>query len=375
MSIADLVKPHIRDLAPYEPGKPMEELERELGIRDSIKLASNENPLGPSPKAVEAMRAAAAEIHRYPDGASFKLRRKLAERLGVGEDQLVFGAGADEILELLAKTLIGPGDEVVHAWPSFAMYPIVVKGMGATGVPVPLTRDFVHDLDAMASAITPRTRLVMVCNPNNPTGTSVGSEVFARFVAALPPSVVLAVDEAYFEFVRRPDFPDVVSLLATRPGTIVLRTFSKVYGLAGIRIGYGIADRELASYLERARHPFNVNNLAEAAALAALDDVEHERRTLELNAAGIDYLTSELRRLGIETWPTDANFLLARTGAEVFDALLARGVIVRPMGGFGLTEHVRISIGLPEENERLVKALTEIRGGAGAATGAGEGRA
>jgi len=362
MSIADLVKPHIRDLAPYVPGKPTEELERELGISHSIKLASNENPLGPSPKAVEAIRAAAGEIHRYPDGASFALRSKLAARLGVAENQLVFGTGGDEILELIAKTLIGPGDEVVYAWPSFAMYPIVIKGMGATGVPVPLTEDLVHDLDAMAAAVTDRTRVVMVCNPNNPTGTSVGAAEFDRFVAALPDDVVLAVDEAYFEFVRRDDYPDVIALMGRRPGTLVLRTFSKIYGLAGIRIGYGICDAELASYLERARHPFNVNRLAEVAALAALDDDEHARRTIELNTAGLEYLAAELGRMGIKTWPSEANYILAETGAEVFEALLARGVIVRPMAGFGLTEHVRISVGLPEENERLIKTLAEIRG-------------
>jgi histidinol-phosphate aminotransferase len=336
MSLADRVKPYIRSLAPYVPGKPIEELERELGVRGSIKLASNENPLGPSPRAVEAMRRAAAEIHRYPDGASFALRAALSKKLGVAGDQLVF------------------------AWPSFAMYPIVVQGMGATGVPVPLTRDLVHDLDAMLAAIGPRTRVVMICNPNNPTGTSVGAEAFDRFVAALPPDVVLAVDEAYYEFVRRPDFPDAIALTARRPGTVILRTFSKIYGLAGIRIGYGICDRELASYLERARHPFNVNRLAEVAALAALEDDEHYRRTREINATGAVYLTNELARLGIETWPTDANFILARTGADVYDALLAQGVIVRPMKGFGLADHVRISIGLPEENERFIKALGGI---------------
>jgi histidinol-phosphate aminotransferase len=365
MSLADVVKPHIRGLAPYEPGKPIEELERELGIRGSIKLASNENPLGPSPKAVQAIRDMAGGIHRYPDGASFTLRAELARRLGVSPKQLVFGCGGDEILELLAKTVIGPGDEVVYAWPSFAMYPIVIQGMGATGVPVPLTPDFVHDLDAMAAAVTDRTRVVMVCNPNNPTGTSVGAEAFDRFVAALPSDVVLAVDEAYFEFVRRSDYPDVVSLLARRPGTLILRTFSKIYGLAGIRIGYAICDEELASYLERARHPFNVNRLAEVAALAALGDDEHARRTLEINETGAEYLTAELGKLGIQTWPTDANFILAKTGAGVFDALLRKGVIVRPMKGFGLNEHVRISIGLPEENERFVKCLAEIRSAGG----------
>jgi histidinol-phosphate aminotransferase len=361
MSLRDRVKEHIRDLAPYVPGKPIEELERELGVTRSIKLASNENPLGPSPKAVEAIRNAAGEIHRYPDGASFALRGKLAGRLGVDENQLVFGTGADEILELIAKTLISSGDEVIFGWPSFAMYPIVVKGMGGVGVPVPLNSNFVHDLDAMLEAVTPRTRIMMVCNPNNPTGTSVGAADFDRFVEALPEDIVLAVDEAYFEFVRREDFPDCLRLLRSRPGTIVLRTFSKVYGLAGMRIGYGIADAEFAGFLERARHPFNVNRLAEVAALAALDDTAHVERTLEVNASGIEYLSRELESLGIETWPTDANFILAQTGADVFDPLLERGVIVRPMRGFGLDEHVRVSIGLPEENERFIKALTEIR--------------
>ncbi len=365
MSLVDLIKPHIRDLAPYEPGKPIEELERELGITNSIKLASNENPLGPSPKAIEAIREAAGEIHRYPDGACFALRARLATQLGVAENQLTFGTGADEILELIAKTLTGPGDEVVYAWPSFAMYPIVIKGMGATAVPVPLNDDFVHDLDAMAAAVTPQTRALMLCNPNNPTGTSVGAGEFDRFVAALPEHVVLVVDEAYFEFVRRPDFPDVVSLLGQRPGTLVLRTFSKLHGLAGIRIGYGIADAELASYLERARHPFNVNRLAEVAALAALDDHEHARRTLETNRTGIEYLSAALGKMGIETWPTDANFMLAKTGADVFDPLLRLGVIVRPLAGFGLTEHIRVTIGLPEENERFIKALAELRSAGG----------
>jgi histidinol-phosphate aminotransferase len=346
----------------------MEELERELGISDSIKLASNENPLGPSPKAVEAMRKAADTIHRYPDGASFALRARLADRLGVAENQLVFGTGADEILELIAKTVIGPGDEVVYGWPSFAMYPIVVRGMGGTPVPVPLDDSFTYDLDAILEAVTPRTKVVMICNPNNPTGTSVGSAAFERFLGKLPNDVVLAVDEAYFEFVRRKDFPDVVSILGTRPGTIVLRTFSKVYGLAGIRIGYGIADAGFASYLERARHPFNVNKLAEVAALAALDDDEHARKTLKLNESGIEYLTAELGRLGIETWPTDANFLLAKTGAEVFEKLLQSGVIIRPMKGFGLPDHVRISIGTPSENERFIKALTALLETGGAAS-------
>jgi histidinol-phosphate aminotransferase len=361
VALEDLVNPNIRTLAPYEPGKPIEELERELGIHGSIKLASNESPLGPSPKAADAIRAAVDGLHRYPDGASFELREKLAGRLDVGGDQLVFGAGADEVLELLAKAFLSRGDEAVFAWPSFAMYPIVVQGMGATPVAVRLGADLVHDLPAMAAAVTQRTKIVFVCNPNNPTGTSVGAEAFDRFTRSLPENVLLAVDEAYFEFVRRPDFPDSLAWVRRRPGTIVLRTFSKIYGLAGIRVGYGVADSELAGYLQRARHPFNVNRLAEVAAVAALDDEEHAEKSRRVNDEGVRYLSAELAALGIEVWPTDANFVLARAGAGIHEALMREGVIVRPLGAFGLPEHIRISVGLPEENERLIKTLKRLR--------------
>ena len=367
MALENVVKPWIRELEPYKPGKPAEELDRELGTVGSVKLASNESPLGPSPRAVEAMRGALAGVHRYPDGASYSLRRKLALRLAVGVEQLVFGAGADEILELLAKVLLGPGDECVFAWPSFAMYPIVVQGMGARPVPVSLDAALVHDLDAMARAVNERTKLVFVCNPNNPTGTSVGSEAFDRFVAGLPAGIVLAIDEAYVDFARRADFPDSLAWVRRRPGTVALRTFSKAYGLAGLRVGFGVADPELAGYLQRARHPFNVSRLAEVAAEAALDDHEYKDRLLQLNADGIEYLTRELRALGFEVWPSDANFVLARPrrgGVDTFEGLLRQGVIVRPLAGFGMPEHVRITVGLPEENARLVKALQRIAGGA-----------
>ena len=361
MALVDLVNPHIRELSPYVPGKPIEELERELGISDSVKLASNENPLGPSPKALAALQASVGEVFRYPDGASFALREALARQLGVTPDQLVFGCGGDEILELLAKTLLRPGVEVVYGWPSFAMYPIVTRGMGATPVEVPLNEDFTYDLDAIIAAITDRTRMVVLCNPNNPTGTSYGAVEFDRFLDALPDDVVLLVDEAYYEYVRREDFPETVELTRTRPGTIVLRTFSKIYGLAGLRIGYGICDRELASYLERARHPFNVNRLAEIAALAALGDAEHVERTRALNDAGARYLTDALEGLGCRVWPTDANYLLVEIGPEYYEKLLRKGIIVRPMRGFGLDAHLRISIGTASENERLVKAIEQIR--------------
>ena len=357
MGIGSRVKPWVASLRPYEPGKPIETLERELGVSGAVKLASNENPLGPSPRALEAVRQALGSLHRYPDGACFRLRDKLAERLAVASGQLVFGCGADELLELVAKAFLGPGDECLFAWPSFAMYPIVTQGMGATPVAVPLDADLVHDLDAMARALTPRTRVAIVCNPNNPTGTSVGAAAFDRFAGRLPEDVVLLIDEAYVDFARRPDFPDGLAWVARRPGTLVVRTFSKIAGLAGIRVGFGVADPELAGYLERARHPFNVNLLAEAAALAALDDCEHLEQTRRVNAEGIAYLRRELGALGIETWPSEANFVLARPGPGVYDFLLREGVIVRPLGGFGLPDHVRITIGLPEENERLVKAL------------------
>ena len=363
MGLKEIIQPHILGLEPYQPGKPVEELERELGIEDCIKLASNESPIGPSPKALAAVREALDGVHRYPDGASFALRERLSSQFEVDPEQLVFGAGADEILELLAKVLLGPGDEAVFAWPSFAMYPIVVQGMGATSIRVPLTGDLDHDLPKMSAAVTSRTRLIFVCNPNNPTGTSVGAEAFDRFAESLPETVVLAIDEAYYEFVRRSDFPDSLEWIRRRPGTIALRTFSKIFGLAGLRIGYGIADPELAGYLQRARHPFNVSRLAETAALAALEDVEHAERARATNAEGTDYLRRELGALGVETWPTDANFLLAKAGADTAVRLLREGIIVRALGGFGMPDHIRISIGLPEENERLVKTLRRLREG------------
>jgi histidinol-phosphate aminotransferase len=365
MGIGARVKPWIAELEPYVPGKPIDELERELGISGVAKLASNENPLGPSPRALEAVRAALAQVHRYPDGTSYRLRTRLAERLAVAPGQLVFGCGADELLELVAKCFLGPGDECVFAWPSFAMYPIVTRGMGATPVRVPLDAAWVHDLDAMAAAVTPRTRVVMVCNPNNPTGTTVGAEAFDRFASRLPDDAVLVIDEAYVDFASRPDFPDALAWTARRPGTLALRTFSKIAGLAGLRVGYGVADLELARYLERARHPFNVNLLAEAAALAALDDDAHREHTRRTNTEGMAWLRRELGALGIETWPSEANFLLARPGPGAYEKLLREGVIVRPLAGFGLPEHVRITVGLPEENERLVKALRRVvEGGA-----------
>ncbi len=367
MALEKLVRPHILEIQPYQPGKPVEELERELGIEGAIKIASNENPHGPSPLAVAAMREALEDMHRYPDGAAFALREKLASRYGVDGEQLVFGCGADEVLELLAKSFLAPGDEVVYARPSFAMYPVVVKGMGASSVQIPLDEDLCHDLEAMAKAVTDRTKMVILCNPNNPTGTSFGARAFESFLDALSDDLILVVDEVYWDFARSDDFPDTLACLARRPGTISVRSFSKLYGLAGLRIGYGICDPELADILNRARHPFNVSRLAEVAALAALDDTEHVERTLRRNREGAERITAAFEALGMRVWPTDTNFLLVRTarpGPEVYDALLREGVIVRPLPGSGLENCVRVTIGTPDENERLIAAMTK-RIGAG----------
>ena len=369
MSLKDQANAHITDLKPYEPGRPIEEVERELGIRGAVKLASNENPLGPSPLAVKAVREAVTAVHRYPDGGCSDLRARLSSHLGIPANQLIFGSGADEILELAAKTFLSPGDEAVMPWPSFAMYPIVVTGMGGVPISVPLDASMGHDFPGLLSQVSEKTKLLFLCNPNNPTGTSFGADEFADFISALPDHVVLVIDEVYIEFARRPDFPDSLALIAKRPGTLVLRSFSKLYGLAGLRVGYGIGSAEMTDLLERARHPFNVNSLAEVGACAALDDQDHVRRTLEMNAEGVDYLTQELTKMGYEVFPTDTNFILVRMGEGFADLLLKKGVIVRPMGGFGLKEHVRISIGLPEENEKLIKALQEIRQTEGSGAG------
>jgi len=361
MSIRDLVRPHIRELQPYPPGKPIEELERELGIQKSVKLASNESPLGPSARVLEAIQRALPEVHRYPDGASHALRQALARHLSVTPEQLVFGTGADEILELVVKTFLAPGDEAVYPWPSFAMYPVVTLGMGGKPVPVPVAGpDFTLDVGALLAAVTPRTRIVFLANPNNPTGTSIGKRDFDALLEGLPGHVILVADEAYFEYARRPDFPDALARIPSQPGLLVMRTFSKAWGLAGLRVGYGVGQAELCGYLERARHPFNVNLLAQRAAEAALGDLAHVDRVRQLTHAGLRQLEAGFRELDLAYVPSDANFVLvdvARDARALYDALLRRGVITRPLAAFGLTQHLRVTAGLPEENERFLAAL------------------
>jgi histidinol-phosphate aminotransferase len=364
-SPAALANRWVRELTPYPPGKPIEEVERELGITGAVKLASNESPIGPSRRAVEAIFAAAESLNRYPDGSCHYLREALASHLGLSGDRLVFGAGSDELLELVTKSYLAPGDAAVMPWPSFAMYPIVVRGIGAEPIQVPLDAELRADPDALAAAITPRTRLLFLANPNNPTGTSIGRDAFERLLARVPERVVVVADEAYYEYVRRPDFPDAIGAIARRPTLLVLRTFSKVYGLAGLRVGYAVADPELAGILERARHPFQVNSLAQVAARAALADREHVARVRELTWRGLEWLERAFDELGLRYAASDANFLLVEVGADavgLYERLLRDGVITRPMGAFGLTRHLRITAGTPEENERLVKALRRALG-------------
>ena len=353
-----LVPEWIRALAPYPPGKPIEELEREYGIFGSIKLASNENPLGPSPKAVAAIMAALGNLHRYPDGNCFYLKRAVAKRHGVSPDALLLGNGSNEIIELAVRTFMQRGDEAVMADQAFVIYRLIVQAAGGISHLVPL-RNFTHDLDAIAEAITPATRMVFLANPNNPTGTIFVRREWEEFLSALPPHVIVVMDEAYFEFVDDPEYPDSLAAHGSGRLLITLRTFSKIYGLAGLRIGFGVAQPELIEVMNRVRQPFNVSSLAQVAALAALEDDEHVQRTRRCNRDGMAFLCQQCVRLGLEYVPSRANFLLIRVGngARVYEALLRQGVIVRPMGGYQLPEWVRISIGTPTQNLRCLEAL------------------
>ena len=360
-SIRSLVPEWIRTLTPYPPGMPIEELERELGIQGSIKLASNENPLGPSPRALAAVSAALATLHRYPDGSAFYLKRRLAERLGVRPDELLIGNGSNEIIELVVRTFMRPHDEAVMADQAFVIYRMVVQSVGGSARIVPL-RDYTHDLEALAEAVTPRTRVVFLANPNNPTGTIFGRAAWEAFLAALPRHLVVVADDAYAEYVEDPEYPDTIRERGDgRVPVISLRTFSKLYGLAGLRIGYAVAPASVIDAIGRVRQPFNVNALALVGALAALDDEEHVARTLAVNREGMAFLVEGFRRLRLSWVPSAANFILVRVGpaAKIYQALLRRGVIVRPMEAYGFPEHLRVTVGLPEENERFLKALGE----------------
>jgi histidinol-phosphate aminotransferase len=360
MDVRHLVPEWIRTLTPYPPGKPIEEVERELGISGSIKLASNENPLGPSPKAMAAVADALRAVHLYPDGSAFYLRRRLADRHGVSPDDILVGNGSNEIIELIVRTFLRPRDEAVMADQAFVIYRMVVQAVAATPRVIPL-RNFTHDLEAMAEAVTPRTRLIFLANPNNPTGTIFRRTAWEAFLRGLPPRQLLVVaDDAYADYVEDPEYPDTIALRGDGNVPVVtLRTFSKLYGLAGLRIGYAVAPAQVIEAMQRIRQPFNVNALALVGALAALEDVEHVQRTLAVNREGMRVLTEAFRRLELPFVPSAANFILVRVGQGlvVYEALLRQGVIVRPMDGYGLPEYLRVTIGLPEENARFIEAL------------------
>jgi histidinol-phosphate aminotransferase len=354
------LSPFLKTLPVYQPGRPIEEVARELDLAaDSIiKVASNENPFGPSPLALAAMQKVLGNLNLYPDGNAFYLKQKLAAKLGVETMNLILGNGSNEIIEFVSHVLLAPGDDVVVSQFCFAIYPIVAKMFGANVISVP-AKDHGHNLPAMLKAITPKTRIVFVANPNNPTGTLAPREDVIQFVNDVSDDVLLVMDEAYIEFLD--DAVDLVPLirLGVRKNLILMRTFSKIYGLAGVRIGYGIGNPDLIAALEKTRQPFNINSLAQAAALAALDDAEHVHKTRENNFAGVDFFRRALRDLKLEFVPSFANFILVRVGEgqKVFDAMQKQGVIVRPMGGYQLPEWIRLSVGTPKENERSLGAL------------------
>ena len=361
MSLLDRVPEYIRSLVPYEPGKPIEEVEREYGIEDSIKLASNENPLGPSPKALQALSARLGQLHLYPDGDCFYLKRALAAKLGVAEDRLIFGNGSNEIIELVVRTFMRPDDEAVMAHRAFVVYRLVVQANGGSCKIVPL-KNFTHDLDAMAEAVTARTRIIFLANPNNPTGTIYGKEQWEKFLGRIGPDILIVADEAYFEYVADSDYPNSLAYQENGKAILTLRTFSKLYGLAGLRIGYGIGPKDLVGWMHRVRQPFNVNAAAQWAALAALEDGEHVKRTLDLNREGMAYLKREIEKLGLEQVPSRANFILLRVGdgGTVFKRLLQRGIIVRPMAAYELPEYIRVTVGRMKENDRFINELKDI---------------
>ncbi len=363
-SLEDLASPYLRGLIPYSPGKPIEEVERELGIAESVKLASNENPLGPSPLALRAAQDALQGIHRYPDGGGHRLRHALAKHWGVSAELVILGNGSNELLELAGRCFLMPGSEVVYAAQAFIIYDMVAQLTGATKVVVSL-KDFTHDLDAMHASISSRTKVVFVGNPNNPTGTAVPARAMEAFLASVPPEVLVILDEAYYEFLPPDLTPDALRFVREGRLLLVLRTFSKIYGLAGLRIGYGIGPAPLIALLNRAREPFNTNSLAQAAATAALGDVEHVARTQDVTEGGRKFLTEQARGLGLPVVPSVANFVLVdvgRPGPATADALLRHGVIVRPMAGYGFPTHLRITIGTPPENERCLAALKAVLG-------------
>ncbi|HSD59465.1 MAG TPA: histidinol-phosphate transaminase [Burkholderiales bacterium] len=359
--LCDRAPEYVRAIAPYQPGKPVSELERELGIRDIVKLASNESPLGASPKALAAMQAALRDVARYPDGNGFELKAAISRRYGVGANQIVLGNGSNDVLELAARVFLRPGTAAVYSRHAFAVYPLVTQAMGATGIETPAL-DYGHDPDAMLRAITPETRIVFIANPNNPTGTLLAPGALRGFLRAAPREVLVVLDEAYTEYLPPELRGDSVAWLREFPNLVLTRTFSKAYGLAGLRVGFALAQPEVADLMNRVRQPFNVNSVAQAAAVAALDDPVFVERSFQVNSEGMVVITEGLARLGLEFIPSYGNFLSFRIGdaARAYRRLLELGVIVRPIGAYAMPQHLRVSIGLPAENQRFLVALEQV---------------
>ncbi|MBU9889428.1 MAG: histidinol-phosphate transaminase [Candidatus Omnitrophica bacterium] len=353
-------KKHIQDIHPYEPGKPIKELQREYGIRNVVKLASNENPLGPSGKAVRAMRRAIRDAHLYPEGNCYYLLNRLAKDLTIDPEHIIFGNGSNEIIELIARGFLSENDEVLSSETTFLVYPILSQVCGAKYRTVPM-RDFRYDLRGMLQVITPRTRVIFIANPNNPTGTYVTAAEVEDFLSKVPENVIVCFDEAYVDFVDADDFPQTLAFVKNgRKNVIVLRTFSKAYGLAGVRVGYGLASKEMVAYLHKVRQPFNVNAIAQAAATAALDDTFFRWRTKWLVVRGRKYFYRKLSGLGLQCLPSQANFILMNVkseGRELYHYLLRHGLIVRPMAAYELPEWIRVTVGRRSQNVQLIRLL------------------
>lgn len=361
MDIKKLVRPSVRELCPYEPGKPIEEVQRELKLGDVVKMASNENPLGPSPLALKAIKSCLGKLNFYPDGSGYYLRKKLSTFLDVGEDSIILGNGSDEIIRIIAETFLNEGEEVVISDPSFVIYQIAVRIMNGNCRLVKL-KNYQYDMAAMAGAVGNKTKLIFIANPNNPIGTMAAEDEIESFLKEVPKEVIIVFDEAYFEYIERADFPKTIDYIKNGRTVICLRTFSKIYGLAGLRIGYGIACPEIITEMNRVRHPFNSNSIAQAAAAAALDDEEHIRKSREVNSAGKTFLYRELDRRSISYIPSEANFILIKVGdgSGVVETLLRKGIIVRGMDGYNLPDFIRLTIGIEKENRRFIEELDEI---------------
>jgi len=355
------ISDNIKSLIPYPPGKPLKELEREYGVTGSIKMASNENSLGPSPKAMAAIQDGLSGLHRYPDGSCHYLATAVAAKLDVEMNQLVFGNGSNEVIDFLVRAFISPGDEVITSHPSFLVYQTMVQAQDGVNIVVPL-KGMGHDLETIAAKVTAQTRLIFLDNPNNPTGTAFGKEDFEDFLAKIPETVVVVLDEAYVDFVEPALRLDVRDYLDNSTAVVGLRTFSKAYGIAGLRVGFGIMNQEIADFLHRVRQPFNVNELAQGGALACVQDDEHYNNTMAMSHDGIAWLNREITALGCHVFPTQTNFFLVDVGCDckvIYENLLQQGVIIRPMSAYGYPSYIRITVGIKDENERLVAALAK----------------